>query len=124
MKKRIVTFLILMVVALTPFLVTQVSAQGIKNAGQKLNPIANEAGLSDVDSLPVLVGTIINAVLSLLGMIFLVLTVYAGMLWMTARGDETQISKAKDILSGALIGLFITVSAYAITFFVTSRFEG
>ena len=37
---------------------------------------------------------------------------------MTARGKEDQISKAKDIITSTVIGLVITLAAYAITYFV------
>ena len=67
------------------------------------------------------VGTIVASVLSVLGTLFLVLTIYAGILWMTASGEEDKIAKAKQILSAAIIGLAIVMSAYTITYFVGSR---
>ena len=71
--------------------------------------------------LPVMVGSIIRVVLSLLGIIFVVLMVYAGFLWMTARGEKDQVTKAKDIIRNSIIGLIIIMTAYAITGFVASR---
>ncbi|PIT86478.1 MAG: hypothetical protein COU33_02925 [Candidatus Magasanikbacteria bacterium CG10_big_fil_rev_8_21_14_0_10_43_6] len=70
------------------------------------------------------VGTAINAALTLVGLIFLVLMVYAGYLWMTARGEEATVEKAQKIISAAIIGLVVVMSAAAITKLVTSRFEG
>lgn len=70
------------------------------------------------------VGTVIKGVLSLVGTIFLVLTVYAGILWMTAQGSEEKVNKAKNIIQAAVIGLFIVMAAYAITAFVTSKVGG
>ncbi len=65
------------------------------------------------------IGTyIITPVLAMLGVIFLVLVVYAGFLWMTARGEEKQVGKAKEVLSAAVIGLVLVLSAYAVTNFV------
>jgi uncharacterized membrane protein len=65
------------------------------------------------------IGTyIVTPVLGLLGVVFLVLIVYAGALWMTARGEEKQVGKAKDVLSNAIIGLFLVLAAYAVTNFV------
>ena len=59
--------------------------------------IASKAGVSggDVESV---VGTVIKAVLSVTGLIFLILMVYAGILWMTARGEESNIEKARNII--------------------------
>ncbi|KKW42726.1 MAG: hypothetical protein UY92_C0004G0062 [Candidatus Magasanikbacteria bacterium GW2011_GWA2_56_11] len=99
------------------------SAAGIQSSGPNLSTVAKKAEFSENVLLPEIVGTVINAVLSLVGLIFLVLMVYAGILWMTARGDESKVEKAKTIIEASLIGLFITVSAYAITVFLTGRFE-
>ena len=76
------------------------------------------AGVSDT-SLSQTVGNYIKIALSLVGTIFIALTVYAGFLWMTASGEDEKVTKAKDILQAAVIGLVITVSAYSITYFVT-----
>jgi hypothetical protein len=43
---------------------------------------------------------------------------YAGYNWMTAAGDEQKVEKAKDTITRAIIGIIITVSAYAITYFI------
>ena len=61
---------------------------------------------------------VINTVLGLLGVIFLVLIIYAGFLWMTAGGNEDQVGKAKGLLINAIIGVIIIVAAYAISYFV------
>jgi len=70
------------------------------------------------------VGTVISGALALVGTIFLILTVYAGILWMLAQGNEEKVNKAKDIITAAIIGLVITMAAYAITSFVTTRLGG
>lgn len=75
-------------------------------------------------SLGTLVGSIISGVLSLLGVIFLCLVLYAGFLWMTAQGDPKAITKAKEILIGGVAGMLIVLSAYAITDFVTTNLQG
>ena len=64
------------------------------------------------------VGQIIGIVLSFIGVIFLVLMIYAGILWMTAAGNDQQVNKAKNLLINAIIGLIIVFAAYAITAYV------
>lgn len=64
------------------------------------------------------VGRFVRALLSLTGILFTVLAVYAGIMWMTARGDQGRVEQAQKILQNSLIGLVIAVSAYAITGFV------
>lgn len=98
------------------------SAQGLQNAQAQLGKTADKAGTSGDGNIETFVGTGIRTALTLVGLIFLVLMVYAGYLWMTARGDETQIEKAKSIISAAMIGLVIVLGAYAITFLVISKF--
>lgn len=65
---------------------------------------------------------IINTVLSFLGVGFLVLMIYGGYVWMTARGNEQEVGKAKNIITNAIIGLVIVLSAYAISYFIVSTF--
>lgn len=100
-------------------LVPAVASAQFGDAKGKLDSVASTTGLSS--DLGTSIGTIISAALSLVGTIFLILTVYAGILWMTASGNEDKVSKSKDILMAAIIGLAITMAAYAITSFVTSR---
>ncbi len=86
---------------------------------------AGDYGLSETGAnlpqnadLPGMIGKVLGTVLGFTGTIFFVLVVYAGLMWMTAAGNEERIKKAKQILIGALIGLVIILSAYAITQFI------
>jgi len=74
-------------------------------------------------TLPQKIGTIIGAILNFLGVIFLILMIYGGFMWMTAAGNEEQISKAQKIITAAIIGVVIVASAYAITAYVGSVLE-
>lgn len=58
---------------------------------------------------------ILKPVFGLVGVGFFVLTVYAGVLWMTAAGDSKKVDKAKDILTASVIGLVIIISSYVLT---------
>ncbi|MCK5060944.1 hypothetical protein KAR28_00170 [Candidatus Parcubacteria bacterium] len=62
-----------------------------------------------------IVGQVIKILLSLLGIVFLILLIYGGYIWMTDRGEEKQATKARDIIRNAIIGLIIVLAAYAIT---------
>jgi hypothetical protein len=74
-------------------------------------------GLSGGD-LRLTVASIINVALGVLGAVAVSLIVYAGFLWMTAAGNDEQVDKAKSVMSAAVIGLAIIMSAYVITQFV------
>ncbi|MBP9731939.1 MAG: hypothetical protein KBD29_00565 [Candidatus Magasanikbacteria bacterium] len=67
------------------------------------------------------IGRLITVLFSVLGVLFTVLIVYAGYLWMMARGDDEQVTKSKNIMGRAVIGLIILMSAYSITRFVVPR---
>ena len=58
---------------------------------------------------------IIKPVFGLIGVIFFMLMVYAGMLWMTAQGDPKKVEKAKDILITSVIGAVIVAASYILT---------
>ena len=71
-----------------------------------------------------LIGVIIKAGLSFIGIIFFGLVLYAGFIWMRAMGNTEMVTKAKDILESAIIGLVLVMAAYAITNFVFDRLAG
>jgi len=100
-------------------------AVGDLDLNGSLDTVGDETGLQggDGDTLMTTIGTLINIALSLLGIVFLLLTLYAGWLWMTAAGDSKQTGKAKDILITAVVGLVILLSAYAISSFVIDNVQ-
>jgi cytochrome bd-type quinol oxidase subunit 2 len=87
-----------------------------------LDKTATNAGYAAGGSdLPTTVGRIISVLLGLLGVVFVVLVIYAGFTWMTANGDETKIKKAKSIIIQSTIAIVIIFMAYAITSFVITN---
>lgn len=87
-----------------------------------IDTVANISGY-DVSKSEVepIIGTVIQTALSLLGIIFVILMIYGGYLWMTAKGNEEQVTKAKNVIIAAITGLVIVISAYAISYFVISK---
>jgi len=83
-----------------------------------IDDVADSAGYDTSTDLSTVIGTIINIVLGLLGIILLVIVLYAGFLWMTAGGKSEQVDKAKDWLINGVIGLVLVLAAYAIANFV------
>ena len=82
----------------------------IQNAGFTTDDTGTQLGKT--------VALVIKGFLSLLGIIFIILIILSGFNWMTSEGDEQKISKAKDTIRTAIIGLFIVIAAYSITYFV------
>ncbi|MEA3463472.1 MAG: hypothetical protein U9R14_00065 [Patescibacteria group bacterium] len=94
---------------------------GIEGQAEELAGIAgfeSSIGVGDVMAL------VIQAFLSVLGIIFVVLIIVAGYNWMTAGGEEEKVTKAKDMIKRAIIGLIIIVAAYAISYFVFKALSG
>ena len=69
-------------------------------------------------SLTTVIGNGINVLLGLLGIVFLVLVVYAGFLYLTDQGAGEKAKKAMKLLTTAVIGIVIIVAAYAISNYV------
>lgn len=83
-----------------------------------LDATAGAAGLDTSSSIEGIVGFGISQVLGFVGIIFLVLMIAGGLMWMTAGGSEEKVSKAKNIIKGAVIGLIIIFSSFYITQFI------
>lgn len=97
-----------------------------KTPMQRLENIGGKSGFAESEVptdragevLPVYLGGVVNAALSLLGVIFFALMVYGGFLWLYAGGNDEQVTKAKSIMIRALIGFIIVIFAGGITQFV------
>ncbi len=113
--KKIISLILIFIACYFILNVTVASASVsglLEEAGQAAQYDTNKTNFAE------LVGLIIKAFLSLLGVIFVILIIYGGYLWMTARGNDEQVKKAGDNIRNAVIGLIIIVAAYAITWFV------
>ena len=83
--------------------------------------LTTAAGGGDV---PTIIGNVIGTALSLISVLFFILMLYGGLLWMTARGKTEQTTKALDTIIAAIIGIVIILGAYALTQFVFSSVKG
>lgn len=74
-----------------------------------VNPLG--PGVLDVR---LLFARVISAALSIVGSLALLMFVYGGVLWMTSRGETKQVTKGKDTIMWATLGLVIIFSAYTL----------
>lgn len=134
MKKQLIKLFCLSLVIFSSLNVSvQVSAQSASSSNQSLaetiggpaETMQGSAGLSDV-TIGVIVAAVVKAALGLLGIIFLIIIIFAGYRWMTASGNEEAIKKAQDAIKRGIIGLVIVILAYAITAFIFNQlpFDG
>lgn len=80
-----------------------------------LETTAGAANLKSITSVQSLIGNIIGAGLSLISVIFFALMLFAGIRWMTARGNEEAETKARDTIFAAAIGMVIIMASYGLT---------
>lgn len=124
MTKNII-FIILFFFLTTIMLDAALAADNLKNAftgGGPLTTAGQGAGYQVENwDVKIIIGAVVKAFLSIIGVIFLILMIYAGYNWMTAHGDEQKVTKSKETITAAIIGLVIVIGAYAITFFVISK---
>lgn len=99
-------------------LVGGISVQTVFADSYGIDKTAAGAGLNSyTNNLPKAAGDVIGTILSLVAVLFFALMIYAGILWMTARGDEDQTKKAFDTIVASVIGIVIILASYAITAF-------
>lgn len=90
------------------------------NVEGEQNVLSTTTGLGNQE--PVVVVTyVINWLLGLLGIVALLIILYAGFKWMKARGNDEEVTKAKQTLEAAVIGLVIILSAYGISAYVYTK---
>lgn len=118
MFKKIFVVLAMMGVMIPSF---AFAAYGLEDASQGTGLIKAGQPINAQEEIPDLIGTIVGVVLSLLGVVFFLLILYAGIMWMTAFGVADKAEKSKEILIQASVGLIIVLAAYAISSFVFSR---
>lgn len=98
------------------------AAEAATSATGTISKGLSDAGKSTYGSssltLTEFIGNLIQALLTATGILFLVLTVWGGIIYMTAAGDGTKIKKAKDMIVSALVGLIIIIGAFALTSYV------
>jgi hypothetical protein len=93
------------------------SAPQTADASLGLAEVGETVNLGQID-LRTIIARIIQVVFGVLGMVLLVIILYAGWLWMTSQGDEEKIMEAKNIIKNATIGLAIMLMAFSITTFI------
>ena len=90
----------------------------LKSAGKGAQYDVNSQSAND--AIPNTIGQIVAIVLSFVGSIFLILTVFSGFQWMTAGGNEDKVKQARTRLINSIMGLVITVAAYFITYLIST----
>lgn len=110
---------LVIVASVTIFVTIPVDAATIS-----LNPLGGgdygnltDTGLGTTDPL-VVASQIVNVFLRLLGAITVIFMIYGGWIWIWARGNQEEVTRAKDIIRGSIIGLLVILASFGIMQFV------
>jgi len=99
---------------------------GVDTAINGLEETAKKAklkieGAEKVDYLPKRIGQILSVVIGLVGVIFLILTIYGGFMWMTAGGNKEQVGMGVSYIKNGAIGVVIILLSYAFVTFIFNQ---
>lgn len=84
---------------------------------QKGTPIPVDSlkdGKIYTDLLPRYIGSFYNYGLAIVGILATIILMGAGLIWLTSGGDSGKISKAKNLISGSIVGLIILLISWTI----------
>ena len=98
-----------------------IGGPGVTEPVQLPNPLGTGAEKTNI---PTLLGNVVKAILGIVGSLALVMFIYGGIIWMTSSGNAEQVTKGKNIVIWATIGLVVIFSAYALVSFVLTKALG
>ncbi len=84
---------------------------------------ADELNKLKVDNVEDLIGIIIRGVMGVIGTVALVMMLYGGITWMTARGNSERTQKARETILWAGLGVVLIFASYALVDFVFEIFR-
>lgn len=79
------------------------------------NPLT---GKENSKPIPELLGNIIQYAMGIIGSLALVMFIFGGVTWMLSAGNQERVTKGKNIIIWATMGLAIIFTAYALVRFV------
>lgn len=122
MKKFIYFFIVVSVfsvcLSIQPVLAGDAGSTSFSDGLKETNA---EVKLKDTGTVEERIGNVVGIVFGFSSIIFLIMIVYGGLIWMTASGNEASVKKARSTLIHAAIGLFVTLMAYQVASYVIAK---
>lgn len=84
----------------------------------KIPPAVNTGPTTDV-----LVSNVVTTLSFIAGVACVIAIIIGGLMYITSAGDEKRVQTAKNTLLYAVIGVIISISAYAISAFVVDQIQ-
>ncbi len=74
------------------------------------------------DSVQPLIKTVVNTLLFFVGIVSVIVIIIGGIMYTVSTGDQSNVTKAKNTITYALVGLVVAFLAYAIVNWVLHIF--
>lgn len=113
----VLLFMLLPSFIFVPVASAQITANDLWGNASIQTNVQTATGLGNTDPREI-AASVIRVVLGFLGIIAVLIILYAGFLWMTAAGNDDKIATAKSMMSAGVIGLIIILAAFGIATFV------
>lgn len=119
-QKTLVVLFFLAVTGFAFFYPATLGAKGVDDVQGGITTIAGAVGLAvgGTQSPITIIGGVVKALLGFLGVVFLLLVIYAGLKWMLSMGEAKKVESARKIIVHASVGIAVIVLSYAIVSFV------
>lgn len=123
MKKTLIALsLVLSFGLVAPAILPNNSQVAYADAKTQIQSGLKAAGGDTKDTSSTLITSVINVMLFIIGVLSVIMIVYGGILYVISAGDSGRVSKAKNTIMYAIVGLIVALLAYAIVNFVITRF--
>ncbi len=83
---------------------------------------ASDLGLPNVQATKSTLQSILGTVFFVIGALSVVMIIFGGIRYITSAGNPDNVSKAKNTIIYAIVGLLVALAGYAIVTFIIGRF--
>jgi len=101
-----------------------INAYAAPTSGTKTSTAKLKNPLGEIDTVGELAGQIVKTLMGVVGVIAVLMLIWGGIMYMTSAGNDEKIGTAKKIITGAIIGLVVSILAYVIVDFVIKAIGG
>ncbi|MDP2586275.1 MAG: hypothetical protein Q8P32_00680 [Candidatus Komeilibacteria bacterium] len=99
-------------------------AQKTLDKGARNSGAVSENAQDSPPTTAAIIGEFVVIGLQIVGLVFFLLTVYGGIVWLTAGGNKERADKAIRTLRQATLGLLVIIFAYLVVNFVVFQLAG
>lgn len=120
MKRRLLSILMLSLVALSGVIVQPVmAADDICSDGSIDEALKEAAGCNTSKTADAVVNSVLQVVTGFLALVAVCVMIFGGFTYITSTGDAAKVNKAKHIIMYGIVGLVVSLLAFVIVRFVS-----